>query len=75
MRTDDAEKKLEQVLKRLDDLTEQMKYGQAQSDTERRYRDALKDAVDTLEATKSMFKSKQLKALRERLEAVLNETD
>lgn len=35
------------------------------------YEKALKDAVCVLDATKNSFKSKQLKELRERLEAVL----
>lgn len=35
------------------------------------YENALKDAVSVLDATKQTFKSKQLKELRERIEAVL----
>ena len=37
------------------------------------YENALKDAVSVLDATKQTFKSKQLKELRERIEAVLQQ--
>lgn len=66
--------KFDTALNRLEYLIERFENESKENTSEKKYRAALKDAVDTLEATKQAFKSKQLKALRERIEAVLNET-
>lgn len=64
--------KVDLILERLEALADQIEFNTDRS-LEDKYREALKDAAKTLEATKNAFKSKQLKQLRERIEAVLNE--
>lgn len=66
--------KFDTALNRLEYLVERFESGSKESSSVKKYRAALRDAVDTLEATKQAFKSKQLKALRERIEAVLDES-
>lgn len=65
----------QEILNRLDELAYLIHQEKQPERTIKKYREALQDVVETLEATKSSFKSKQLKALRERIETVLNEMD
>lgn len=66
--------RLERLIDRLERLVSNAESGAERlPDRARLYREALEDTVRTLEATKKSFHSKQLKALRERVEAVLRQ--
>lgn len=73
MHSDDLIVKLDQTINRFEGLLE--RYDGSSQPVEPfladEYEKALRDAVQVLDRTKNSFKSKQLKELRERIEAVL----
>lgn len=66
------EKKVDAIDQKLDGLVGRLDTDPVLSDKLRYYEDALKEVVQVLEQTKSSFKSKQLRDLREKVIKVLN---
>lgn len=73
MYSDEKIARLDGILERFENLLSQSesRYLKVEPALLKEYENALKDAVNVLDATKQTFKSKQLKELRERIEEVL----
>ena len=65
------ERKVDQLGQKLDELAEQLTSNPSMQSRLEVYECALKEVVNVLEQTKSSFKSKQLKELREKIQNVL----